>query len=270
MGVLLGAEATAGLNADLLGLRFCAVPDGTYEVGAEDQANNPVRQVEISSFEMADTLTTNAQVERALAALQGGNSLLMVESMTDHRLSIVARGREDEINKVKPADLREAVLDFSFPPNQIISLTLEPHLPEWFDGPNQPALVSAWEASAYAALFGLMLPTGEEWEAAAFDLRDKKYREEEELRRVAHFQPAGATIDVKSKEPNEFGFYDLLGNVWEVMVNRLGPDSDSRELRGGSYLSAAGFVRAAIRFDNNPRFWSHTRGFRLARPRISP
>ena len=90
---------------------------------------------------------------------------------------------------------------------RIISVTLGARLMQGFDHPNQPAIVLGFEASALAALFGLKLPTGIQWEIAAGNLRDKKYRKEKELKAVAHFH-AEATADVRSKAPNQSGLYD--------------------------------------------------------------
>ncbi|MDO8526446.1 MAG: SUMF1/EgtB/PvdO family nonheme iron enzyme [Deltaproteobacteria bacterium] len=293
MSVLLGAQATAGLNVALLGLNWAGVPAGTYEIGASDQPVNPIRQVATTGFELAKTTTTNAQLAAALRQFEGKNTVLMAESVRDRRFAILARGTRAEIGKISDQTLTELLVTMNLPRNisngkvedravkgalktfdlgsnpvTIVPVTLESHLPAGFDRPNQPALVSPFEASAFAAVFGLELPTGEEWEIAAGDLRDPKYLNEEELRRVAHLQPANTTADVGTKDPNSLGIYDMLGNVWAVMANLL-PGSVYRELRGGSWVNDPDCVRAVFRLNDHPADWYVNVGFRLVRPQHS-
>jgi uncharacterized repeat protein (TIGR02543 family) len=88
------------------------------------------------------------------------------------------------------------------------------------------------------------------------------------------------THEVAQKVPNAFGLYDMLGNVWEFVqdwfgdtyyqtgpsVNPAGPATGtSRVLRGGSFASASGVVRAAHRGVSTPSNRSGLTGFRLAR-----
>jgi formylglycine-generating enzyme required for sulfatase activity len=85
--------------------------------------------------------------------------------------------------------------------------------------------------------------------------------------------------EVAQLEPNPWGLYDMLGNLWEwthdwydesraVETDPFGPEiGTERILRGGSYHSPAGHVRAAVRYFTEPemRYWNH--GFRPARTR---
>ncbi len=287
MSALLGIEATAGLNASLLGLNFVNISAGTYEVGDGD-FDNPLRQVTLDAFNLADTPTTNKQFAKGLKQLRGRTTVLMTE-LADHRWAILARGTEREVRKIEEKRLSAiiaksgleqqsfsrigerfvsgALRTFNFGrQTKIVPVTLEAHLPARFRGPNQPALASPFEAYAFAALFGLALPIGVQWEAAAADLKDEKYRRKEKLRRVAHFYPARATANVGTREPNKFGLYDMLGDVWEVMANRYKEGRKARELRGGSWRFNIGGVRVALRDKARPRDWSGDVGFRLLRP----
>ena len=78
-----------------------------------------------------------------------------------------------------------------------------------------------------------------------------------------HQHTMGGTHPVRRKEANPFGLYDMLGNVWEwcldcaefplerSAVNVIDPSPNrvgsNRVLRGGSWPSSAGGVRAARR-----------------------
>ena len=84
------------------------------------------------------------------------------------------------------------------------------------------------------------------------------------------------THPVGQKKPNDWGFCDMHGNVWEwcndwcdnyssgVMHDPMGPSfGNSRVLRGGSYLDDASQCRSARHHGNSPGARSSNIGFRL-------
>ncbi len=83
---------------------------------------------------------------------------------------------------------------------------------------------------------------------------------------------------VAREGPNDWGMYDMLGNVWEwcedwyglyqpnPQTNPKGPAKGSgRVLRGGSWLSNSRYVRSSARNLYDPGFRPDYVGFRLAR-----
>ncbi len=86
------------------------------------------------------------------------------------------------------------------------------------------------------------------------------------------------TLDVKSFPGNDWGFYEMHGNVWEwcadwygdypkeSVTDPKGPDSgENRVLRGGCWFDVGGNVRSANRGRNGPGVRDGSNGFRLAR-----
>ena len=126
------------------------------------------------------------------------------------------------------------------------------------------------------------LPTEAEWEYAARGGNKSKiykYRGSNTIGDVAWYDDNSnsRTHDVKTKQSNELGIYDMSGNVWEwcqdwfgnysssSQTDPTGPSSgSSRVLRGGSWFSFARNCRVSHRINSNPYRRNDSYGFRLA------
>jgi len=140
-------------------------------------------------------------------------------------------------------------------------------------------LPECYAGSTFAGLGcrGYRLPTEAEWEyAARAGTTAATYGN---LDRTAWYgQREGETTHlVRQKQPNAWGLYDMLGNVWEWTADWSGTypgtvtdptgavASSYRMIRGGSWYDPASYARAAIRSGENPITRSSHLGFRLVR-----
>ena len=122
------------------------------------------------------------------------------------------------------------------------------------------------------------LPTEAEWEyAARGGTTGGRYGN---IDAIAWYSSnsGNSTHAVGGKQPNAYGLYDMLGNVWEwvqdwygsytssAKTNPTGPSSGSRRVvRGGSWGDNASYVRAPYRGGfHSPDIRDYNLGFRLA------
>ena len=136
-----------------------------------------------------------------------------------------------------------------------------------------------WDASTN----GYRLLTEGEWEYACRAGSKDRWSfgsNASDLSRYAWFGEGfeGKAHPVAKKLPNQFGLYDMHGNVWEWcwdwraeypkdrQVDPKGPrDGKYRVLRGGSFGDSAEDLLSAFRYGNEPENASWIDGFRCAR-----
>lgn len=161
--------------------------------------------------------------------------------------------------------------------------------PSKFTGSNRPVETVSWDDCQKFILKlnqntgrKFRLPTEAEWEFAARGGNKSngyKYSGSNNIDDVAWYNQGfkGQTHDVRTKQANELGLYDMTGNVFEwcqdwhddyqssSQTNPSGPASGSRRVyRGGSWYSAVRDCRVSLRLCNESGLQTHLNGLRLA------
>ena len=274
-------------------------PDGFWGDG-----ETPVHAVELSPFAVDVTAVTVAQYEAFVDATgyrtdaEGyGDSLvfhLLVQAGDDDLVGFA--GGAPWWRLVRGADWRH------------------PYGPRSGADPDHPVVhVSHHDAAAYCAWAGRALPTEAQWEYAArgghagrrFPWGDRLETEtvaDDGTPVVRHqanvwqgdFPTANTRADgyvgtapVRTYDPNDYGLFQMVGNVWEWCADRFAadtygrdharglvldpsgaPDGDRRVIRGGSYLCHHSYCtryRVAARSANTPESATGNTGFRTVR-----
>ncbi|MDS4022370.1 MAG: SUMF1/EgtB/PvdO family nonheme iron enzyme, partial [Candidatus Competibacter sp.] len=132
-------------------------------------------------------------------------------------------------------------------------------------------------------------PTEAEWEyACRGGVAGERYRGGSDLDRLAWYDgnSGGKTQPVGQKPANDFGLYDMSGNVWEWVQDcwhdtykgapadgrawETGGDCQQRVLRGASFFYRAEYLRSSVRYWNRSGNRGRDGGFRRALGLVAP
>jgi formylglycine-generating enzyme required for sulfatase activity len=120
--------------------------------------------------------------------------------------------------------------------------------PSRYQGPQRPAEQVDWySATNYCKRVGMRLPTESEWEYAALGkVQAPRY---DALNKIAWYDgnSGDMTHDVAQKQPNAYGLFDMLGNVWEWVEDVCTCDPKRRLMKGGSFYNISRDLRVPNR-----------------------
>jgi len=201
------------------------------------------------------------------------------------------------------------VLDLLTPPHikRLSTTQVHPTAPQWLavlganwahpEGPgssiddklDHPVVHVSWEdANAYCRWAGKRLPKEGEWEfAARGGSKDTRYPWGNEPKATAYNIWQGnfphentkedgyiGTAPVDAYEPNAFGMYNMVGNVWEWVQDDFptpaGVSEKQKVLKGGSFVDSDDgsfnhFATVSTRMGNTPDSSAQNIGFRCAK-----
>lgn len=135
---------------------------------------------------------------------------------------------------------------------------------------------------------GYRLPTDDEWSHAAGPVAELKGKtaaanlgtsDTKNLARLSEELQTSGTKPVGSGSPNQFGLFDMFGNVWEWTSDYFNPESTpqgsynpagplrglARIVRGGSFISTTSEWARGYRSSIEPGYKSRFTGFRVCR-----
>lgn len=231
------------LPLPLDGVVFVKVKAGLYTVGVPDHPRNPLRQVELEAYEIATTEVTNEQFARFIEATgyvtdaeRNGFGMTFSEGMKDWH--------------------------WDSQPGATWKRPFGPDRPGLEGKEQHPVTqISINDAKAYCRWAGCRLPSVEEWEVAARAGRQHEGKAsrwpwgEEYLlegRQMANTWQGPShrqntredgflyTAPVGQYPPNEWGLYDVIGNVFEYCTDDRLRDESWAVGRGGSWWCSEG------------------------------
>jgi len=238
-------------NVDPIPTEMVIIKDGEYYRGSDEGGRDerPCHKVKLSSFALDIHPVSNEQFVRFLEVMGGEK---------DANNQDIIGLRESRIRRYG----RKVHIESGYSKHPVTGVT-------WYG------------AIAYAKWIGKRLPTEAEWEIAASCGDKLSYPTGKSVERTQANFFSTDTTTVMSYPANNFGIYDMAGNVYEwcqdwydyiyYEVSMQRPENPQgplqgvyRVLRGGCWKSLKDDLRCSHRHRNNPGIMNRTYGFRCA------
>ena len=279
-------------------MNYIPLKAGTFQMGDTENRGfiedheSPCVTKEVQAFEVAETTVTNEEFKRFVDETGYQTTAELIgDSYVFHLL--VSPEKRENYSHVSGSSwwllVPGACWKHPFGPESSIEEILD-----------HPVVhVSLKDALAYCEWAGVQLPTETQWEYAARGGTYTQYPWGEELEQdgIYHantwqgeFPNQNSELDgflgtapVKSFEPNGYGLYQMIGNVWEWCINHRGIPFEDIEanakaplnleveyaIRGGSFLCHCSYCNRYRVAARNGSPWNSTAshlGFRCIRP----
>lgn len=244
-------EQMAPEEVEAIPTEMIVVEGGNFSRGSQDGNRDemPKHEVSIENFALDVHPVTNEQYARFLEFMGGEK---------DHRNQDLIKFKESRIKR----GAGKLSIESGYAKHPATGVT-------WYG------------AVAYAEWVGKRLPTEAEWEIAASNAVGVRYPNGDEIEKSNANFFSSDTTKVMSYSPNDFGLYDMAGNVYEWCSDWYGynfyeasaqePDQPRgpvqgvyRVLRGGCWKSLKEDLRCSRRHRNKPGSTNSTYGFRCA------
>lgn len=271
VGSASASEQDTSGHADVIvaGIKLRNIKGGTFTMGSSDsdaRGNETPHTVTVGDFAMMKYEVTVTEFKRFIDETGYQTD---ADKRTGGYGSLLRVGR----TRVK----KDGV-------NWRCGVTGEPRPKSEYD---HPVIHVSWnDAVAYAEWLSRItgrtwrLPTEAEWEYAARGGKNCRFAGSDNIGDIGWYSKNSGrrTHAVGQKIPNDFGLYDMSGNVWEMCSDWFGGDyyeispqnnpqgplsGSGRVLRGGSWGHDAQYCRTAQRHNRRPDARNFYNGFRL-------
>lgn len=253
------------MNFALIAGLFVTVPAGEYTVGAKNRLDNPLRKVQLKSFEISKYEVTNQQFYEFVKATgyvtdaeRRGNAMIFVPPLPEFKWK------------------QDRTANWHFP-NGRTRGGIQGKM-------NHPVTtISIYDAEQYCMWAGVRLPTLDEWEVASMAGKSGRvFFDEGAIGDYANIWHGRnhlkadvsdgymTTSPVGSFKANAWGLYDVYGNVFEFCSGRLATNKSKtrRHSRGGSWWcsqNACCFFNSVDVGSVDPRASFSNQGFRVVK-----
>lgn len=237
----------AAMDVEMVALPFL----GPVEEQVVDRSTGTSWTVRVEPFELATTVVT-----RSLWAQVTGGTVAPEEAA----LPQTDVSWRDAITFCNTLSMHEG-----FTPVYTIRQRELPAPTRWraHSEPEQDDWIVDWKHHAD----GYRLPTDAEWQfACRAGTTGPRHGELDAIGWYAG-NSEGHVHEVKLKEPNDWGLFDMLGGVWEWCWDLYNPQvyGSYRIIRGGGWSDPHWSCRAGVRRKTNPASSFDDLGFRIAR-----
>ncbi|MFZ2967879.1 MAG: formylglycine-generating enzyme family protein [Sulfuricurvum sp.] len=251
---LLSALAWSEDYINSIGMKFKDIPSGSFIMGTQTQST--------ASCPKDDPFTDTNEYQACVKSRTGHIS---TNETPAHRVSVnsfymaeteVTQGQWYEVMGNNPSYFKTG--DRNMPVEKV----------SWDDAQRFIKKLNTKEGTTK-----YRLPTEEEWEYAARAGTSTQWycgNSESCVNSIAVYDTDSPNT-VKSKRANDFGLYDMSGNVWEWTKScytenyNSGCYKNDKSYRGGGWGNYAVNTRSALRYVNTPDYRHYVIGFRLLR-----
>jgi sulfatase modifying factor 1 len=226
-------------------------PKGVFTMGADDQIDNPKRTEQIEHpFLLGETEVTQELYQAVMGCnpseFKKNGSKKPVENVNWYEAIMFCNKLSEMLGK-RPYYGISNVNTIQNKKKQIDSANIQ-------SNPNTD---------------GFRLPTEKEWEYAAKAGTNNEYAgcdNETDLDKYGWYMvnSSQSTHPVKTLLPNDWGFYDMSGNVWEWCWDKYDKNSAGRVYRGGSWSVNTSVLPPAFRNGDSPGRRTANVGFRIS------
>jgi formylglycine-generating enzyme required for sulfatase activity len=235
-------------------------PRGIFTMGASDLSDNPKRTVSINKpFLLGETEVTQELFEKVMgfnpSGFQGqrypNSNKKPVEQVSSYDAMMFCNKLSTRLGKEPYYNITNEIYGEKDETKNIKNaiVTINPHAN------------------------GFRLPLAKEWEYASKAGTNNRWagtNEKGKLGEVAWFgenceiNMRRQTHPIKGKRPNEWGFYDMSGNVYEWCWDKYKEESNRRIFRGGSWIHEATALRSDVHGYSSLGAVVDTVGFRIS------